>query len=403
MSRSGLATHREPAVLAGVLISLSLALPCGVPAVPSDPRAALTEVQQLIEKGEYTTARNRVLQALKKFPNESALYNFLGVVEVQSGDYRAAEADFRKAIDLAPQFTGAYLNLGRLLQEHADQIPRAPKKALEAYQRLLKHEPGNVEANYQSAYLLQLQGSYPSSLEHLARLPADVQGRAQALAVRCADYAGLNDRARTESAEEELARSADLTEAEVVSILPTLEKNQRPDLAIKLFAALAGRNLASVSALYRLGLLYERHGELKLARETLEKVGQQQPSSVPLLVELGRIADRQGDHKGALGYLAHALDLDPQNASVHFFFGMVCVKEDLAEEAYRSLKKATALDPNNPYYDYAFASVAMTRQDANESIIYFRKYVEPKPDDPRGRFALGASYFYNHNDELAPR
>jgi tetratricopeptide (TPR) repeat protein len=194
-------------VLAGVLISLSFALPCGVRAVPSDPRAALTEVQQLIEKGDYTTARKHVIQALKEFPNEPALYNFMGVVEVQSGDYRAVEGDFRKAIDLATRFTGAYLNLSRLLQEHADQIPQAPKKVLEAYQRLLKHEPGNLEANYQSAYLLQLQGSYPSSLAHLARLPADMQRRAQALAVRCADYAEADSRPRNSERDQPLYNS----------------------------------------------------------------------------------------------------------------------------------------------------------------------------------------------------
>jgi tetratricopeptide (TPR) repeat protein len=394
-------TRHRRFLIRGIAVSLGLFLLVNVTAAALDLRAMLVEIQQLLEKGDYTAARGRLTRALKEFPNEAALNNFMGVVEVQSGNYRAGELNFQKAVEKAPKFTAAYLNLGRLYQEHAAKIPQASKKALDTYQRLLKFEPDNVEANYQSAFLLLLLDSYNSSLEHLARLPADAQRRSQALAVRCADYAALGEKVRADSTAEELARTADLSQADVTSILPVLEKCHRTDLEMKLLAALAGRNLASPSALYNLGVLYENQGEYTRAREVLERVGQQNPNSVPLLAELARVADKQGDNKGALGYLAHARDLEPNNAALHFFFGLVCVKENLAEEAYRSLKKAVTLDPNNAYYNYAFAGVAVERQDAGESIPYFKKYIELKPNDPRGRFALGAAYFYSHQDEEA--
>ena len=394
-------TRRLTLLLGGITLGLGLLFPVPAAAATSDPRALLVEIQQLLEKGDYAAARGRLTLALKEFPNEAAFYNFMGVVEVQSRNYRAAELDFQKAVEKAPRFTGAYLNLGRLYQEHADRIPQASEKALEAYQRLLKFEPDNVEANYQSALLLQLLGSFKSSLEHLARLPAPAQERSQALAVRCADYVSLEERTRADSTAQELAQSADLAEADLTSLLPVLEKHRRPDLEIKLLATLAERNLASLSTLYKLGVLYENQGKYPQARETLEKVGQQHPNSVPLLVELARVADKQNDHKGALGYLAHARDLEPQNAAIHFFFGLVCVEENLTEEAYRSLKEAVTLDPGNAYYNYAFGAVAVQRQDASGSIPYFKKYIELKPDDPRGRFALGAAYFYSHEDEQA--
>jgi tetratricopeptide (TPR) repeat protein len=388
-------------LISGIAVSLALFLVVDATAAALDLQATLVEIQQLLERGDYTSARGRLTRALKEYPNEAALYNFMGVVEVQSGNYQAGELNFLKAVEKAPKFTGAYLNLGRLYQEHAAKIPQASKKALNTYQRLLNFEPDNVEANYQSAFLLLLQGSFKSSLEHLARLPADAQGRSQALAVRCADYAALGEKARADSTAEELAQMRDLSEQDVTSILPVLEKCRRPDLEIKLLAGLAGRNLASPSTLYKLGVLYENHKEYKRARQVLEQVGQQNPNSVPLLVELARVADKQGDYKGALGYLAHARDLEPNNAAVHFFFGLVCVKENLAEEAYRSLKKAVTIDPSDAYYNYAFAGVAVERQDASESIPYFKKYTELKPNDPRGRFALGAAYFYSHQDEQA--
>src|SRR5208337_4653498 len=226
--------------------------PVGATAATSDPRAMLVEIQQLLEKGDFTTARRRLMQALKEFPNEATLYNFMGVVEVDSGNYRTAELDFQTAVEKSPRLTGAYLNLGHLYQEHTGKIPQAVKKALGTYQQLLKFEPDNLEANYQSAFLLQAQGSFNSSLEHLARLPADAQGRSQALAVRCADYVALGERGQADLTAQELAQRGDLLEADVTSILPVLEKHHRPDLEIKLLAAVAERNLASPFALYKL-------------------------------------------------------------------------------------------------------------------------------------------------------
>ena len=388
--------------ITGITLSLGLLLPVGAAATDSDPRVILAEIQQLLEQGDFTTARTRLAQALRKFPNEAALYNFMGVVEAHAGNYRAAELDFQDAVEKAPRFTGAYLNLAHLYQEHPDKIPQALKKALETYQRLLKFEPDNLEANYQLALLLQIQGSFQSSLEHLRRLPVDAQHGPRALAVRCADYAALEERGQADSAAQELAQRADLLESDVTSILPVLEKHDRPDLEIMLLAALTERKLASSFALYKLGVVYEHQGEYQQAREVLEKISQQGPNAVPLLIELARIADKQGDNKGALGYLAHARDLEPANAATHFFFGMVCVKENLAEEAYRSLKKAVMLDPNNAYYNYAFAAVAVELKEyASESIPYFKKYIELRPQDPRGRLALGAGYFYNYEDEQA--
>ena len=260
-----------------------------------------------------------------------------------------------------------------------------------------------MEANYQAAYLLTRLGSFQPSLEHLARLPSAAQARAQALALKCADYSGLQDRAQADSAADELAQSADLSEADVTSIAPFLEKHQREDLEAKLLGALDERNRASSPALFRLGVLLEKQRDYPQARNALEKAGQHDPDSVPLLIELARVAEKQNDNKDALGYLAHARDLQPDNAAIHFFFGVVCIKEKLAEEAYRSLKKAVTLDPDNAYYNFAFGSVAVQRQDAGESIPYLQKYVEMKPDDSKGKLALGAAFFYSHADDLAQK
>lgn len=372
-------------------------------AVANSPVEVMQQIQTLIQQGDLTTAGSQLKRALQEFPDESGLHNLMGVVQAQQGSYREAESSFKKAIEKAPQFTGAYLNLGRLYQENLANDVKALQKGLETYQKILSYQPGHVEANYQSAQLLQREGSFKSSLNHLARLPAVEQERAQALSVRCADHLGLGDESEASGAAEKLLKSPDLTEADVLSILPVFQVRPQDGLEEKLLAGLVERQLASAGRLHQLGLVYERRGKLEQARETLEKAAQRETISAGLLTELARVAYKQEDHKGTLSYLAHARDLEPQNAGIHFFFGMVCVAQDLAQDAYDSLKKAVSLDPGNAYYNYALGAVVVQRKDPSEAIPYFQKYTQLKPQDQRGRFALGVAYFHSGDVASARR
>jgi tetratricopeptide (TPR) repeat protein len=361
----------------------------------------IQKIQQLLQAGDSTTAQRLLSQALRESPNSGGLYNLQGVLKAQEGDFATAEASFQKAIQLEPHLEGAYLNLGRLYQEHKD--PGAGEKALGVYAALLRFAPDLPEANYQSAVLLMQKRLYAASLRHLAKLPAEAQSLSQALSVQCGDYAGLGQGGKAETAAEQMLHKVDLAEADVTSILPILTSRKNTPLALKLLQGLAARRLASFDSLHTLGLLYRSAGRPEEARQALEAAAQLQPSSAPILLDLARVAEDRKDYTGALGYLAHARELEPNNASIQFFWGMVCVEQGLAEEAYQGLKKAVALSPDNAYYNYALGAVAMQRQDASESIPYLKKYCELKPTDPHGRMALGAAYFNSHDDESAEK
>ena len=361
----------------------------------------LQKIQQLLQAGDTATAQALLSQALLESPNDGRLANIQGVIKAQEGDFASAEANFRKAIELAPHLEGAYLNLGRLYQEHIPKDPGAREKAVGVYAELLRFAPDHLEANYQSAVLLMQKRLYAESLQRLARLPVEAQDHSQALSVRCADYAGLFQRDKAELAADQMLRSSDLAEADVTSILPILASRQDTSLALRLLQGIEARQLASFDSLHSLGLLSRSAGRLAEARQALEAAAQLQPNSVPALLDLARVANDQKDYTGALGYLAHARELDPDNGSIHFFWGIVCIEQGLAQEAYQALKKAVALDPHNAYYNYAMGVVTMQREDAKESIPYLKIYCELKPHDPRGRLALGAAYFNSHDDASA--
>jgi tetratricopeptide (TPR) repeat protein len=374
-----------------MVVPLLLALALQAAAVPLPD--LLERARQHLEASERAAARQELTEALRLYPSSPAVHNFLGVVEAGEGRYAEAEKRFREAVRLAPDYTDAYLNLGRLYQENGAKDPKAATKALAAYQSILKYDPSHAEARFQSAALLQALGEFARSLEELRRLsPAD-QERPAALAVRLADHAGKGERADADATAEKLLARGGFDELDVRSTLPVLLAHGREDLAVRLLEDLRRQGRASSDDLQRLGLLREKAGEFVEARVRLEEAAQGRPDDVPLLLDLARLAHEAGDRQGALGYLGHARALDPSNARVHFLFGMICVELDLGAEAYNSLKEAVRLDPENAAVNYAMGAVALHRKDPSEAVPYFRRYAQLEPKEPRGPFAIGVAAF----------
>ena len=391
--------HRGLLRQAGIVLGLILSI---LQSAAASPPTTLKEIQQMIQAGELAGARSHLMEILRTTPNDPIALNLLGVVDAQEGQFRAAEDCYRKAIAAAPAFVGAYLNLGHLYQENERRDPKALKESLAAYEAALKVDPSNLEANYQAAFVLWRAGLFQPSLGRLSRLPEAARQRPQALALTCADHAGMKNTGQAQETCDRLLQQPDLVEADVITVVPALLAQRQSGLVIRLLAGLDLRGLASPKTLHQLGLLYEEQGELKPARTTLEKLTQNQ-AAVPasLLNELARVAYKEKDLDGALGYLAHARELDPENPGVQFFFGMVCLEKSYLEEAYVSLRKAADLNPDNADYNFAVGAVMMSRRDVREGYPYLRKYCQLEPGDPRGHLALGAAYFYGHDPDLA--
>ena len=164
------------------------------------------------------------------------------------------------------------------------------------------------------------QSRYEKSQRYLSHLPPDSQDISQALAVRCADLAGLGDRMRTDQCAARLRSRPDFSEADAQTIAPALASAKREDLIVGLEEALAKRQTLSGESLHTLGLAYEKTGQLSDARSALEQAfSSLGSSSTGILLDLARVGQEQKDYKGSLGYLAHAEDLNPKDATIPYY------------------------------------------------------------------------------------
>ncbi len=211
----------------------------------------LPRVAEMIQANRLAEAAELLDGALTEFPKDPRLHNFQGVIDARRGEFESAENALRNAIALAPKFTGAYLNLGRLYQERSGADPTATDKALKTYQELLRFAPHNEQALYQVARLMLRKGEFEGVLEHVSRLPREAQERAMVVAVRCGALTGVGNLEEAEKAARQLVATPELSELDVLPLLPVLESKSQTELAVMLLESLAWKNKASPAALYR--------------------------------------------------------------------------------------------------------------------------------------------------------
>jgi tetratricopeptide (TPR) repeat protein len=377
------------APLAAVLLSFV------VPSRSQSPdlEQTLESIQTAIQNGDQPAASKLLAEAFARYPKEAALFNLRGVVHAQRSELTEAREDFQQAVRLAPALTPAWQNLGRACQFVTDRDSSATSCAVGAWQHVLRERPTDAEARTALITLYEWQGKFADSLREMEALPAGEASRSALLALRCADLQGLGRSQEAADVAQRLARAADFSEADAISIFPVLDSTRSAALVVTLVEALDTRGHASAASLRRLAVAYEQLSRLPDARQTLERVAALEPKNPRHLLELARVAHLSHDLEGCLGYLAHARDLTPNDARVHFLFGLVTVEMELPNEARKSLQQALAIDPQNPDYNYAMGAVLLSSGKAGDAIPYFTKYVATRPNDSRGHFALGAAYF----------
>jgi tetratricopeptide (TPR) repeat protein len=110
---------------AGGLLIIILALNCRAQAPSAEEQQYLFSVLPLIERGELSTAQQRLLSGIEQYPHSAILYNALGIVYRKQSEIDKAAASFRNAIDILPSFTAARLQLASIDQLRGNRTEAA--------------------------------------------------------------------------------------------------------------------------------------------------------------------------------------------------------------------------------------------------------------------------------------
>lgn len=143
--------------LVPVVLSCGLLIQAAWPQSQTAPLETLTGIQDRLACSDLAGARAQLDPVLRQYPADGRLHNLQGIIAGRLNDYASAEAEFRNAVRLSPGLSGGWLKLGRLYQTNLDRDPKAARKGMEVYRRILSAPPDLPEANYQLALVVVLR------------------------------------------------------------------------------------------------------------------------------------------------------------------------------------------------------------------------------------------------------
>ena len=129
-----------------------------------EPCNVIKAIMTLYEHGKFDTILERANQLIEAYPNNSELYQILGITFFKTGNTRVAIKYFRKVIKLCPSLPYAYNYLGTALLNLEEY-----KEAKTAFEKAIELNPKDFEAYNSISFILRTKGDLKGAIRILTK------------------------------------------------------------------------------------------------------------------------------------------------------------------------------------------------------------------------------------------
>jgi tetratricopeptide (TPR) repeat protein len=391
---------------------------------PQDGPNLWPQAKAAMEKGDFTTARELLLRAVKIYPRDASLWFHLGASCGELNDVDAAIAAFERARALDTRQPQTDFNLGLLYWRAGDL-----GKAKQAYRAGLALNPTDSDALKNFSLLLMKTGDYKNAIAPLLRLKDDHALGLQARAALIECYLEIGAPAKADSEVDELLRSGLVSPAAESKLAGVLIQHGDLAGAEKLLVSSLATDPNQAQSRAILGGVYLEQKKFAPASDCFERAIQLAPDSPEFAIGLARTLLAWKQQQAALAFLKSG---EPRFASVpdyqYFlalaYFGVTQFQDSVAtlqkllgtnpprqdriyfllgdsylnlgnyDQAEQSYKKAIAINPKDTAYYEALASLERREGSANlgEAIAALEAAHRLNPKDTTLALQLALSY-----------
>jgi serine/threonine-protein kinase len=317
---------------------------------PNNPWLRLVHGNALFAQRRHEEAEAAYRQAIRLKPDYAEAHYNLGVILNGQGRHKEAEAAYRQAIRLKPDDHDAHANLGIALNGQGRH-----KEAVAACQAAVRLKPDDPNAHNNLGAVLNDQGSYKeaeAACRAAIRLKPDLPQAHNNLG------AALGRQGRHKEAEAACRTAIRL----------------KPD-----------HHLAH----HHLGVLLNRQGRHKEAEAACRTAIRLKPDYSDSHYNLGNALNGQGRYKEAEAACRTAIRLKPNHPEAHNNLGAVLGRQGRDKEAEAAYRTAIRLKPDlhQAYNNLGNALSDQGRQ--KEAEVAYREAIRVKPDSPEAHYSLG--------------
>lgn len=294
----------------------------------------------------------------------------------REGRLREACESYRRAVDTAPRYAKAHLNLGIGLEALGEA-----ESAIGAYSAALALDPADPYAPYNLGKLLFTRGALPQAdrllKEAVRLLPEFPEARTVLAGVLQAQ--GQLGAAASEFAVALRLRPDDFGALyRYADLLRRLDRLDEAQAALKRALAIRPDN---VDANYALATLLMARGEMRQAEPHLRAALAHRPDFIEARAVLFQVLDARGDLAGAAAELEVVLQLRPEWADALYNYGCVLKKLMRLTDAENAFRRALAADPGHFRAYRMLGSVLLGQCRTDEALALYRAARERCPDD----------------------
>jgi putative PEP-CTERM system TPR-repeat lipoprotein len=288
-------------------------------------------------------------EAIQLDPERSGTYDNLGVLQLANGDREGAEDAFRKAVEIDGKSVTARLALATFYLS-----TRRAAEAEDALKQALQIDAANPTANRLLALFYLASRRAPEAEPYLKTFADVTKTAASQLAL--ADYYTLMNRS-----------------SDAVQVLTAVD---------------VGNAQAFAGAQSRLAAITYARGQKADAQTRLNDLLARQPNYVTGLLLKARflLAEQQLD--GALAQARIAVQADPSSAQAQFFLGKVYAASGRHDEASKAFSEVLKLNPHATAAQIELSRVQLAAGKVDASVESARQALKGQPDNPDARLLV---------------
>ena len=331
-----------------------------------------------------------------------------GVAAAAKNDYKTAEAQFGKVVQLAPQIPEGHRALGAVLL----RLGKFPQ-AIQELEQTLTLKPGDVSAQSDLAWAYQQIGAHQKALALFEKMEAEAAAKSGSDPAPAVPPSVLLAYARSlaatgqvslaigkmKTAVAESPQSAELHDA--LGSLYAQERNWPAATGEFQEALRLSPQLAS--AHMHLGAALVADGQAQAAIQELTLVNKLMPNSAAAFTELGKAYAANHENDRAIAEFQRALSIQPGYTDAKLQLALAVQRAGHDSDAVPLLRQVVQADPRNAEAVASLGLALLITGNAKDAVPYLERTLKQQPRDPIAHENLAAAYLQTNEVDEAIR
>jgi tetratricopeptide (TPR) repeat protein len=384
-----------------------------------------------MEAGDLPRAKDLFNRLVVNFPASYAGHYYLGRINAEQGNIKAAEKEYKIALELVPDRPEPRFELINLYKTQGKK-----EQILQLYQDILREDPNDIRAAVELGLYYHQLGMKKEAEKTLMKLGLRSQTEFEVVVTVIQLYIDpkLYDDALVviNGMLKGLPDSPDLNHLDGIAYYGV--KNN--EMAVAHFKKVTPQSRFFQDAVVHVAFIYQEQGKNEAAVRFLETAIQEEPDNPDFKYYIGTFYEDSGDYENAEKYIKQAIEIEPGNPRYYFRLGVVLDKRNQKEASMEAMRKVISLDPKHAnalnYLGYTYADLGRNLDEAerlvkealkfkpndgyitdslgwvyykkgefDKALIYLKKAIELVPDDPIMLEHVGDAYLKLNDRESA--